>query len=97
VLADLCQQTNYGILALEYNNAFLAPLEIAGERVLDVTTAYRSGYRDRVDRKEKFQLNFDMEPVQALEPPAAIDFLRKFYARFDGQYFLGLDEGCYGS
>lgn len=27
-LEDLCEKHNYGILTLEYNNAFLAPREI---------------------------------------------------------------------
>src|ERR1700704_30234 len=32
MLADLCEQTGYEILEVEYNNAFLAPRELAGER-----------------------------------------------------------------
>jgi hypothetical protein len=92
MLADLCKEYGYSILQLEYNNAFLAPKELAAERALDAETAYARGYRDRRDRKEKFRLNFDMEAVHSLSPEKAIEFLRDFYAKFAGQFYLGLDE-----
>lgn len=92
VLSDLCEEFGYVILALEYNNAFLAPKELAGARGLAAQAAYTTGYLDRPDRKEKFSLNFDMEAVYALAPPEAIAFLRTFYAKFAGEYYLGLDS-----
>jgi hypothetical protein len=97
MLADLCEQVGYGILELEYNNAFLAPKELAGARALDAETAYARGYLDRPDRKEKFELNFDMEAVHSLSPAEAIEFLRDFYAKFEGQFYLGLDEASMAS
>ena len=92
MLADLCEEFGYGILELEYNNAFLAPKELTGQRALDAETAYARGYRDRPDRKEKFKLNFDMEAALSLSPEDAIEFLRHFYAEFAGQFYLGLDK-----
>jgi hypothetical protein len=92
VLSDLCAEFGYAILALEYNNAFLAPLELAGEHALEAQKAYSAGYLDRPDRKEKFNLNFDMEPVYSLPPPEALEFLRNFYAKFAGEFYLGLDS-----
>lgn len=90
VLSDLCEEFDYVILDLEYNNAFLAPRELAGERALDAETAYRKGYLDRSDRKEKFSLNFDMESIYSLSDDKALEFLRNFYSRFEGEYLLGL-------
>src|ERR1700730_8587903 len=87
MLADLCEEFGYIILELEYNNAFLAPKELAGERALDAETAYARGYLNRPDRKEKFKLNFDMETVHSLSPEKAIEFLRGFYAKFEGQFY----------
>jgi len=75
---------------LEYNNAFLAPKELAGERGLKAEAAYARGYLDRPDRKEKFSLNFDMETIYSLSAAEAVEFLRKFYAKFAGEYYLGL-------
>ena len=95
VLSDLCRQVGYALLGLEYNNAFLAPLEVAGERAMDADTAYRRGYLERPDRKEKFQLNFDMEAVHSLDSAAAIDFLRQFYAEFEGEFYLGMETDSY--
>ena len=92
VLADLCEQFGYSILELEYNNAFLAPKELAGTRALDARTAYARGYLDRPDRREKFKLNFDMEAVHSLNPEEAIEFLREFYAKYEGLFYLGPDR-----
>ena len=39
-LSDLCARHGYGILQLEYNNAFIAPLEIGQDRFIDAETAY---------------------------------------------------------
>src|SRR6267142_5863776 len=61
-LEDLCEQHNYGILELEYNNAFLAPGELGAGQFRDAKSAYREGYLDRPERKERFVSNQDMEP-----------------------------------
>jgi hypothetical protein len=63
VLSDLCDEFDYVILRLEYNNAFLAPKELAADRAVEAHSAYAMGYLGRPDRKEKFSLNFDMETL----------------------------------
>jgi hypothetical protein len=92
MLADLCEEFGYSVLELEYNNAFLAPRDLAGARALDAEKAYTRGYLDRPDRKQKFELNFDMEAVHRLSAAEAIEFLRAFYAKFEGQFYLGPDR-----
>ena len=94
VLGDLCEQSGYGILELEYNNAFLAPKELARDRFVDATTAYRLGYLDRPDRKERFRLNFDMEIVHSLSTEEVMKFLREFYAKYEGQFYLALNRAA---
>ncbi|HVQ40048.1 MAG TPA: class I SAM-dependent methyltransferase [Pyrinomonadaceae bacterium] len=89
-LADLCARHRYGILELEYNNAFLAPVELGGDRFLDAETAYARGYRDRPDRKELFKPNYDMEALLSMTPEEGMRFLRQFYSREVGNYYLGL-------
>ncbi|MEO8435295.1 MAG: hypothetical protein ABI596_10405, partial [Pyrinomonadaceae bacterium] len=89
-LADLCAEFGYSIVGLEYNNAFLAANELPGAKGLDAETAYREGYRDRPDRKEKFATNFDMDWVQSLSPEEAIKSLHEFYAKYPGEYYLSL-------
>lgn len=91
-LEDLCELNNYGILALEYNNAFIAPLEIARGRVVDASTAYQNGYKNRADRKERFSTNLDLEPVLAMTPSNAIGSLNQFYSKEAGKYHLTEDK-----
>ena len=91
-LEDLCEQHNYGILELEYNNAFLAPRELAGAHFHDAASAYREGYLDRPERRERFASNLDMEPLYALNPEEGIQFLNKFYASDEGNYYLAADK-----
>jgi len=92
MLADLCEEFGYVILELEYNNAFLAPQELAGGRGLEAKTAYARGYLDRPDRKEKFSLNFDMEAVYSLSDEEAFEFLKNFYSKFPGEFHLELSR-----
>src|SRR6266516_1232055 len=91
-LADLCAEFDYSIVALEYNNAFLAANDLPGVTALDVQTAYPEGYRDRPDRKEKFALNYDMEMIYSLSPAAGVSFLDEFYAKYPGEYYLSLEK-----
>ena len=91
-LEDLCEKHNYGILGLEYNNAFLAPLEIGAARSCSAECAYRAGYLDRKDRKERFASDLDMEILHSLSSDEGIRFLQEFYANDAGNYFLAADK-----
>ena len=90
-LEDLCEKHDYGILELEYNNAFLAPRELAAQ-FRDAKSAYRAGYLDRPERKERFPSNFDMEALHSLGPEEGIHFLHEFYAGEAGNYYLAADR-----
>jgi hypothetical protein len=92
-LEELCARHDYALLALEYNNAFVAPRELLGGMpTLDAATAYRRGYFDRPDRRERFPRNQNMEPLHSMTPAEAVAFLRKFFARHEGKYDLSLAE-----
>jgi hypothetical protein len=91
-LEDLCARHRYALIALEYNNAFLAPLETDGVRPLDFAEAYRRGYLERADRRERFHRNLDMEALHSLPPEEGVEFIRRFFARHEGKYDLGLAE-----
>jgi hypothetical protein len=89
-LADLCQEFDYSLVALEYNNAFLAANELTGVQPLATETAYGSGYRDRAERKKLFAPNNDMEIMHSLSPEEGVLFLQQFYEKFAGEYYLSL-------
>ena len=92
MLADLCEEYDYGILELEYNNAFIARRDIAGDRFIDSDTAYSRGYKDRPGRQERFSSNFELEVLNSLPPAKAIEFLDDFYSLEKGKYYLSLDK-----
>jgi hypothetical protein len=88
-LEELCARHGYALIALEYNNAFIAPRELTGGvRALDAATAYRHGYLERPDRRERFPRNQDMEALHSLTPAGAAEFLRRFFARHEGKFDL---------
>jgi hypothetical protein len=92
-LEELCERHSYALLALEYNNAFIAPRELARRtRTLDAREAYRRGYLERPDRRERFPANRDMEPLHSMSAHESVAFLRKFFARHEGKYELGVAE-----
>lgn len=91
-LAELAARHDYGILEVEYNNAFLAPLELPGVRPRDAAAAYREGYTERPDRREKFRANANMEILHTLRPQEAVKFLDEFYAQHRGKYELSSGE-----
>jgi hypothetical protein len=92
-LEELCARHSYALLALEYNNAFVAPRELLGGLPeLDAVTAYRRGYLERADRRERFPNNHDMEALHSMSPAEAAAFIEKFFARHAGKYDLSLAE-----
>ncbi|HEX8355564.1 MAG TPA: hypothetical protein VF611_21840, partial [Pyrinomonadaceae bacterium] len=92
-LEELCARHDYALLALEYNNAFVAPRELLkGLTALDAETAYRRGYFERPDRRRRFPRNQDMEALHSMTPADAVAFLKNFFARHEGKYDLSLAE-----
>ncbi len=87
-LEDLCARHDYALMSLEYNNAFIAPRELAGVEAHDAATVYRDGYFGRPDRRKKFPLNHDVEVLLSMSPAAAVKFLNDFYAKHAGKYQL---------
>jgi hypothetical protein len=94
-LEDLCEGHGYGILGLEYNNAFLAPREFTKARFISAEAAYRSGYLERSDRKEKFRANSELEAVHSLDSSEALRFLKEFYRAEEGRYYLSQDQASF--
>ena len=91
-LEDLCRKHNYGILELEYNNAFLAPAELAAAEFCPAVEVYREGYLNRPERRQRFASNLDMEAVHSLSSEDGMRFLQDFYAADAENYYLAADE-----
>ena len=91
-LEDLCAKHEYGILELEYNNAFLAPKEIGAAHFRETQRVYREGYLNRPERQERFASNADMEKLHSLTPDEGVKFLNDFYASDAGNYYLATNR-----
>ncbi|EKE02034.1 MAG: hypothetical protein ACD_20C00434G0007 [uncultured bacterium] len=85
-LQVLCSKFNYDIIKLEYNNAFLVPKELNPFPSLTPEEAYKKGYLEKLDRKEKFPWNANMEEVLTMEPSESFDFINRFFAKYEGKY-----------
>ena len=80
------------MLELEYNNAFIAPAELAGVNPIGVTEAYETGYLHRSDRREKFKPNADMEILHSMTADQGVEYLNNFFSAFKGKYQIGIEE-----
>ena len=58
--------------------------------MLDAANAYRRGYLERPDRRERFPRNHDMEPLHASSPEESVAFIDNFFARHRGKYEVSL-------
>lgn len=89
-LYELTSRNGYELVGLHYNNAFLIPKEINFSRSLAPKEAYEKGYRGQLDRKEKFPWNSDMEDLLHLPPVEAMEFVNKYFEKYNGKYTLSL-------
>ncbi len=89
-LCTLCPTFGYALVDLHYNNAFLVPSEINRCAVLTAEAAYRKGYLDQPDRKERFPWNANMEELLTLRPEEAIAFLNRFFSEHRGEFICEL-------
>ena len=89
-LARLSAQHNYALVRLEFNNAFLIPQKICPVPALTPEEAYRKGYVERPDRKEKLPWNADMETLLTLPPEEALQFILGRFAKYEGKFICEL-------
>jgi len=88
-LDALRAEARYVLLGLEYNNAFLAPVE-SGLEGVSAEVAYREGYLDRPDRLELMPWNADFEVLHTMTPEQGVDFINARFARYRGLYDISL-------
>ncbi|MFW9877878.1 MAG: hypothetical protein ACFFG0_32760 [Candidatus Thorarchaeota archaeon] len=87
-LYELTNKHNYDLVELHYNSAFLIPKEINSGRPLTPKEAYKEGYLEQPDRKEKFPWNNDMEDLLHLPPTEALKFVNKYFEKYKGKFTL---------
>lgn len=82
----LCNKYEYALVELHYNNAFLIPKEISFSPPLTPEEAYKKGYLERSDRKEKFPWNADIEKIYSLSSEDALNYVNNFFAKYKGKF-----------
>jgi hypothetical protein len=87
-LAELTEAREYDLVELNYNNAILVPRERGLGPSLAVDEAYRRGYADQPDRRQRFAYNADMEPLLTMSPADAEAFVRRKFADREGEFLL---------
>lgn len=85
----LAEKHEYSLVDLHYCNALLVPSELCS-KALSPEEAYRSGYQHKVDRREKFPWNADMEDVLQMKPDKAMQFLIKYFEEYENRFEISL-------
>lgn len=89
MLDDICAAHGYGIIDLDYHNAFLVPNEsCAGRPRLAAADAYRRGYLGRPDRKACFPWNADVERLITMGADEALAAVVSMFRKYEGQFSL---------
>jgi len=86
MLYELAIQRGYSLVELNYNNAFLIPSEYNPEVSLTPEEAYRIGYKEKADRKERFSWNRNMEHVLSMSPEDALAFVHEYFKKYKGLF-----------
>jgi hypothetical protein len=87
---ELCVAHHYALAELHFNSAFLVPEESWHGPSLTPEQAWRVGYRDKPDRREKFPWNADMDDLLAMSAGDAVAALRERFRDRDGMFELYL-------
>jgi hypothetical protein len=87
-LKKLCDKYNYAIVHLEYNNAFIVPMETYEGKPLSAEEAYSEGYKNKPKRIEFFPWNSDVEHLLTATPEESWLFLNQFFKKYEGKYTL---------
>lgn len=86
--AQLAGRHGYSLVELYYNNALFVPEEISPFPALTAAEAYRVGYAEKPDRRERFPWNADMDHLLQMDPEEAIADLNRGFAGRSGEYEL---------
>jgi hypothetical protein len=87
---ELCVAHHYALTELHYNSAFLVPAELWRGPSLTPEQAWRDGYLNQPDRREKMPWNANMEDLLSMPASDAVAALHQRFRDRDGMYDLNL-------
>jgi len=91
---DLCNNHDYSIINVEYNNVFL----IDNKTKHNIKTftkdtmveAWKSGYLNKPDRRTKFSHNNNFEPIYSMTAENSVKFIDNAFAKHKGRYIISI-------
>ncbi len=86
MLEKLAREKGYRLVALEYNNAFLLPDEIAGPPAVSAEELYFMGYLSKPDRLGRLPWNREMEYLRELSPEEMVVELKRYFSNYTGRF-----------
>jgi hypothetical protein len=86
----LCIRHKYALVELHYNNAFLISLERSPKPSLSAEQAYQSGYMNKLDRKNKFPWNYNVEDLLHMQPEEAMAYINTLFDKYKGMFDLSI-------
>jgi hypothetical protein len=89
-LHELCLAVGYSIVEVHYNNAFLVPIENAAGRGLKPAEAYKAGFLDKPDWRERMPWHAGIERVATDDPAVNLERFRAEFKDKAGQFDLSL-------
>ncbi len=94
VAADsVLKEYGYKLHKLQYNNAIFLSEDYPGEvEGLTPSLAYDLGYRNKDDRKKRFNYNKDVDVLLKMNPQECIDFINNFFSEYKDMYDLSINE-----
>lgn len=87
-IENLCNEYSYDIVDLNYINVFLIQSEKNPFPKLSSEKAYNKGYKNRIDRKNKFPWNRKMEKLFTLNIEEGRKFIENTFSKYKNQYNL---------
>jgi hypothetical protein len=89
-LHELMSKSGYDLVKIVYNNAFYILHELNPEKALTPENAYRDGYVNKPDRKEKFPWNTDLEEVLHMTPNKALVVIKEHFKKDSDKFTISI-------
>jgi len=90
---QLCNDHNYSIINVEYNNVFLINNDIQHSfTTLSPLDAWTNGYFNKSDRTRRFSHNNGFEPIYKMPVEEAVAFINNVYNKHQGQYKIEIGD-----
>ena len=92
--ADLLIKNGYIIESLQYNNLICIEKSLLNNNLKqkDVKTIYDEGYKNKIDRKNLFPWNKDVDCLLNMSANEAVNFINEYFYEYKNKYDIHIKE-----